>query len=192
MHLLGQRRSAGNEKAQPPAELAVDGPEEELPHVEWGAVAQLAVQRHRRLDRGAHQGRLGGDLLREPPVQELPQRRNADHRLDLAALERLAQALRGQLVEVGDLRAEEERNEQAAGELEGVVERQHAEQPLAHAQIEERRELRGQRGEVAVRQEDALGLSRGAAGEQDRGDVVRRGRLPQRLPGIRVQIAKLR
>ena len=110
-------------------------------------------------------------------MEQLPEGRDADQRVDAPGVERIGQPIRGELVEVGDLRAEHQGDQQATTKLEGVVQRQHAEDALANAQIEQSGDLRGQRGEVAVREYDALGLPGGAAGEEHRGDVVG-GRAP--------------
>src|SRR5207237_780232 len=108
------------------------------------------------LDGSFDDARPRRELLGDPAVEQLPERRDADERMDAPRLEGLREALRGQLVEVGDLGADQQRDEEATRKLEGVVEGQHREEPLADVEVEERTDLRGERGEVAVGEKDAL------------------------------------
>ena len=69
MHFFAERAAPGDEQPQPSAEAVVDGPEEQLADVEGSAVAQLAVQSHRRLHRRAHHARFRRQLLGEPAME---------------------------------------------------------------------------------------------------------------------------
>src|SRR5438105_15930243 len=101
----------------------MDGPEEELADVERRAVAQLSVEGHGALDHAFHDARLLSQLLRDAAVEELPERGDPDEGVDAPRLERLREPIGGQLVEVGDLGADQQRDEEATRKLERVAER---------------------------------------------------------------------
>ncbi len=183
--VLGQRRPARDEEARVPPERVVHAAEEEAPRVDAEALAQHAVELERPVE-GQHRGRPSLLHPREDaPLQELPERRHADHPRDAAPLEAFGKPLGVELVEVEDARPARERQEQAAGELEGVVQRQHREDAVGVLEGEDRRDRRQHGREVAVREHHALGVAGGAAGVDDAGEVGALGHERRRRGALR-------
>ena len=81
-----------------------------------------------------------------------------------------------------DADAEDERQDEADREAEGVEERQHVEDLVGAAEVDPRRALGGIGEDVAVGEDDALRHALGAGGEEDRGGIVgARGRASGRV-----------
>ncbi len=173
-HVGRQRGAAADEQAQAPAQLAVDREEQDLAQVEpvRHPVAQAAVEVDDSLEGALDERSALAHPLGDLAVQELPQRRHADHAGDAAVLERARQGVGVDLLEVGHLRAVDQRHEQPGRELEGVVQRQDREQAVVAVQVEQRRQLRHHRGEVLVRQHHALGRAGRARGVDDGGQLL--------------------
>ena len=113
-----------------------------------------------------------GDARDDPPFEHFPKRGDADQRSDLADLQTIDQAIRVQLVEVDDPRPARQGQQQAAGELERVVQRQHTEHAIATPERKERCQRRDQRGQILVGELNAFGLASGAAGVDEHRHIV--------------------
>ena len=113
-----------------------------------------------------------GHARADAPLEHLPERGHADHGGDAPAREAHLEPLGRELVEVDDARSARQRQEHAAGELEGVMQRQHAEHAVALAEREERRERCDQRRQVRMGEHHALGMPRGPTGVDQRSDIV--------------------
>jgi hypothetical protein len=174
--LLRERRAARDQEAQPAAEAGVHRAEEHLADVDADLLAERAVERERGVEGRAGAGAEVLHLLDDAALEELPERRDAHHGGHLRVAQRLDHALAGELVEVDHRRAARERQQQPAGELEGVMQRQHREHPVALAERKHRSQRGDEPAEVAVREHHALGGSGRARGvDHARERVGRRG-----------------
>ena len=148
---------------------------------------QPAVRLGRRVEGRPRHRAPSVDLLQDAPLEELPEGRHADHRRGPRRAQPLGDPVARALVQVDHARAAREREEQAARELEGVVERQDAQRRVAARQREDGRERGDERREVRVREHHALGPRRRAARVEEARDVARldrdRRRRERRLTG---------
>ena len=173
-------------------------------------IADPAPQRgvHRQEDRGAdvdsgvlpeevrRVNQRGGEVLRprrpirerrqDAPPQEIPEGGHPHDAGGVSLLEFLVDGLGADLLQIGDLGTPGERQQEAGGELERMVERQDAERAVLLADVVDRRQFGDQRGEVAVRQHHPLGRAGGSGGEEDGGQ--RRGADPYGAWGRRLLV----
>ena len=168
--------AAGHDVAEAAAELTVHAEEDD------------AAERHRQPARHATELleellptlRLGAALDREH--QRLHDRRRDEHHRDLALFEGAADDRGLAARRIDDRRARDQHGEEACQLLEHVRERKERQQALFRADGEDLRRGERVRQDVAMGEHRALGISRGAGGEDDFGEVVtgERGLLQRR------------
>ncbi len=151
----------------------MDLAEQDAPDVDADVRREPAVDLSREVEGRAREGSPGVDLVEDAALEELPQRGDADHGGRARGAKPLGDALARHLADVHDARAARQRQQQPAGELEGVVQRQDAEHDVAAREREDGRERRDERGEVRVCELDALGPPGRSAREEDAREVVR-------------------
>ena len=165
--VLGKGSASADEDPDVAAKAAVDPPEEEAPKVEASGLADGPVEVHGLVEGKLDQGTLALHLVADPTLEDLPQRGHTDHAGDAAFLEAVAQAVCGELVEVVDAGAHGQGQQQAAGELKGVVQGQHAEQAVVLREREQRPEAGHHGTQVAMGEHDPLGVAGGTGGVED-------------------------
>ena len=123
--LLGQRRRAADEEADVSAQAVVDLPEEDPTQVQAGLLSDGPVQPQRRVEARGEELAALLNLTADAALQQLPQRGDTHHAGDATFLQAVGQALAVDLVQVHDAGTAGQRQHEATGELEGVVQRQH-------------------------------------------------------------------
>ena len=108
-----------------------------------------------------------------PPVQQFPKRRNADHAGDVAVLDRFRQIFTRQFIEVSDLSAATQRRKKTGREFKSMMQRQNRQHSIAGIHVKDRRKHRDHAGEIAMRQHDAFWSAGSARGEDERSHGLR-------------------
>jgi hypothetical protein len=162
------------------AEAVVNGSEEQLPCVHPGGRAERSIQVDREVEHLRCERSTFGDPCMQLPLEDLEQRRDADHRRDPSRLEAVLEALARELVEIDDAGPPRERQEQAARQLERVMQGQDTENAVVPAERKKRRQRSREGGQVFVAEHDALGGPRRAARVDQNGHVPGLGGRGQR------------
>jgi hypothetical protein len=181
-HFVGQRRRARHQEpqpahagalAQPPHQPAADPAAGGAPHDPDHAEQRPHQQPARdRRDRNAAIQRR---------QQLLAQQRHTQQQRGLRGPQILAQLVRLEAARVGHARAGAQRTQQPARALQGVVQRQHRQQPVGGAELERASHRLDVAEDVGVREHDPLGLSGRAGGEDEHRQVIGLAARRQRL-----------
>ena len=154
------------------AQSGVHRSEHHLSEIESSGSTDLAIEIQTLVEGQLKELALGAHLTANAAVEQLPERGNANHAGHTAMLEAVGQPIPIDGIEIDDARSTRERQQKTTSKLEGVVQRQNAEQSIRLTEREHSRDRGHERAKVAVAEHDALGDAGRARGVQDAREVV--------------------